>query len=234
MKLGITTSFLAASLLAVTVSSATLAATVTYVGNTTKANEAIHWRTPAVKKSLDLDGDKIYGTIGDVVWVHGSSGEQQAGSTALGWMWVGSGAQFSLPAYVNVDDEQDATKSIPSGLVLNNFDFQLMGSPSDFDGKTVRVGVMEDMLGKDENAADNFKALQVVQTGGDGKGDSGVQTLRSGGSGTGSPMIYFFDIKGAKAGDTFSIKALNNQGGTSGNAGYVGPVSWDIANAKAK
>ncbi len=226
-------SVVAVTILMVSVGQPSFAATIKYVGSTDKPDEATHWRTASVKKTLDIDSDNIFGTIGAVIWGHGSVGEQQAGSTTLGWVYVGGGAQFNAPAYVSVNSEADATKQTSSGLVLTNFDFQLTGAPSDFAGKTVRVGIMEDVLGKDEWAADSAKALQLVQTTGTGAGDSGVQMLRKGGAATGSPVIYFFDINDIKPGDTFSIKALNNQSGTSANAGYVGPVSWDISSKAA-
>ena len=210
------------------------AATIKYVGSTTETREAVHWRTNTVKKTLDLSGYNVYGNMGVVIWTHGSAGEQKAPSAALGWVYVGGGDQVGLPKYVAVDDQGDATKQVPAGIVLKNFDFQLTGAPSDYAGKTVRFGVMQDVLGKDENAADTFKAMQLIQTTGSGSGDSGIQVLRHGSAGTGSPTIYFFDLTNVKPGDTFSIKALTDQGGKSGLLGYIGPVCWDIKSQDAK
>jgi hypothetical protein len=129
---------------------------------------------------------------------------------------------------VAVDDQGDATKQVPASVELINFDFQRTGAPSDYAGKTVRFDIMQDVLGKDENAADTVKARRLIQTTGSGSGDSGIQVLRRGSAGTGLPTIYFFDFTNVKPGDTFSIKALSDPGGKSGNSGYIGPVCWDI------
>jgi hypothetical protein len=93
---------------------------------------------------------------------------------------------------------------------------------------------MQDILPKSENARDTFKALQVAQLPeGQGRGDSGLQPLRSGGPGTGQPEMYFFDITGVAPGDAFVIRTLA-EGGSSGNDAYFGPVSFDVGPAPAQ
>jgi hypothetical protein len=87
---------------------------------------------------------------------------------------------------------------------------------------TVRVGVMQDILGSTEAAQEVGKTLQLNQTVG-GTGTSSV-SVRNGGVGDANPEMYFFDITGVNPGDRFQVVAP--VGGTSG---YVGAVTWDIA-----
>jgi hypothetical protein len=93
---------------------------------------------------------------------------------------------------------------------------------------TVRIGVMQDMLGSLEWGADQNKGLRIVQTVG-GTGDSGIVSVRGGGAGNGIPEMYFFDITGVNPGDRFEIQGLNNVSGAGvTQSGYLGPVSWDL------
>jgi hypothetical protein len=87
---------------------------------------------------------------------------------------------------------------------------------------TVRVGVMQDILGSTEAAQEVGKTLQLNQTVG-GTGTSSV-SVRGGLAGDANPEMYFFDITGVNPGDIFEFVAPS--GGTSG---YVGAVTWDIA-----
>jgi hypothetical protein len=214
-----------------------VSADIKYIGSakdTADAAEATHWRTATVKKSKDVTGSQIYGSsLGCVNWTHGSAGEQAKGSSTLGWAYVDSGSQFSKDVYVPVDDANDATKTVNAGISLEHFQFELTGAAADYEGKTVRVGVMQDCLGKDEQAQDTFKGLKIVKTGTPGGGQSDVQAVRGGAAGAGTPELYFFDLTNVKPGDTFDVQALKDIGGTSGNEPYVGPVCWDITSTAA-
>jgi sugar lactone lactonase YvrE len=195
-------------------------ATITYSGNATGA-EVGNWRTSAVKKSRDLDGDNVYGTWGAVDWTHNSYLE------GAHWSFSSSGAQSTNSIYALIDDLPSGASSTTAGIALNGFTFTAQGAESDYSGNTLRVGVIEDVLDPAGQAADTFKALQVKQV--NGSGDSGVIPLRGGGPGTGKPAMYFFDIYPVHPGESFSILAPNNAGGTSGNAGYLSAVSFDLA-----
>jgi hypothetical protein len=99
----------------------------------------------------------------------------------------------------------------------------MTGTAATYTGYTLRIGVMADILAAGEWAADIGKTFRVVQTAG-GAGDSGVISLRAGGPGNGQPEMYFFDVNGVNPGDQFQIITGNGPG----QAGYLGPVTWDL------
>jgi len=209
-----------------------VSATIVYVGSV-EGNEASDWRTAATTKTMDIDRDHVYGsTLGAVHWGIDSVGRTSVGSGTLGWEVVRSGNHVNLPGYAVIDHITIAGADTTAGGVVPDFEFELTGVAADYEDKTVRVGVMHDILASGEWAGDNFKALQVTQVTG-GKGDSGVIPLRGGGSGNGVVGMHFFDIANVKPGDRFAIDGLKNVGGSSGGDGYVGPVSWDIVDNAA-
>ncbi len=204
------------------------AATISYVGSV-ESNEVNEWRTSSVTKTMDADGDNIYGTHGAVHWTKIGVNEFPAASTSPGWHYAGeTGAgQFGNPAYAAIDLANDPNTTTNAGIaaVAGTFSFELTGTAATYTGNVVRVGIMADVLTSPEWAADVNKTFQITQTVG-GSGDSGVISLRGGGAGNGQPELYFFDITGVNPGDTFRITA----GTTSGpQPGYIGPVSWDVA-----
>lgn len=213
----------------------TPAATISYVAGVAGA-EVTDWRSTGTTKTLDIDGDNAYGSsLGAVHWAVAGVNQQSLGSATFGWGFDGSTGQANSGAYVSIDSAAQpisaAVSNTSAGIVFGTpatFNFELTGVPADYTGKFVRVGVMADVLSAGEWAADIFKGLQIVQTVG-GSGDSGTIALRGGAAGDGVPEMYFFDITGATAGDRFQIRGLNSVGGTSVQAGYFGPVSWDIA-----
>jgi sugar lactone lactonase YvrE len=196
------------------------AATVTYSGTTTGI-EVNNWRVSATPKSLDVDGDNVYGTWGAVNWTHNSYLQN------VTWTFGSSGAQSANPGNALITDLLSPTSNVTAGIALSGFTFTVQGAGPDYSGMTLRVGVMEDVLDPTNWASDTFKGLEVKQV--NGSGDSGVVPLRGGGSGTGKPAMYFYDIYPVQPGQTFSILAPNNVGGTSGNAGYLSAVSFDLA-----
>ena len=203
------------------------AATISYVGSIEGAVVS-DWRTSATVKALDLDGDNIFGTHGAVQWGRAGLGEFGAGSATPGWHYAGeTGAgQFSNAAYTQVDDVLNPAATFGGGIaaVAGTFTFEMTGIAATYSGKTLRVGIMADMLSAGEWAADINKAFQLVQVVG-GAGDSGTVSLRSGGAGNGQAEMYFFDINGVNPGDTFRVVTTGNPGG---QPGYVGPMSWDL------
>ena len=205
------------------------AALIASAGQISNSAQATDWRTASTPKTFDIDGNNIYGTLGAVHWTIVGVNQQAAASSTLGWAFLGSGSQFINAAYANIDQANAAPTDADAGIALTSFAFELTGTAADYLGKTVRVGVFQDVLGSTENAADVFKGLRLVQTVG-GTGDSGIVSVRGGASGNGVPDLVFFDITGATPGNRFSLTALTNVGGTGvGQAGYVGPVFFDLA-----
>jgi hypothetical protein len=222
------------------------AATITYFGNV-EGSEVFDWRTAGTAKTMDIDGDNFYGTMGATGWrsimqVHAdpglpwngtfSTGLTALGSTTFGWAEVSeSGLAYMYPPYPLIDSVTGYPNDIHAGIFYAgtpgaNMTFELTGTAADYVGKTIRVGIMADCTSN--TTAESFMGLQILQTAG-GSGDSGVISLRSGGPGSAgvSPEMYFFDITGVSPGNQFAVYGLNNVGGTSGVGGYLGPMSLD-------
>lgn len=203
------------------------AATISYVGSIEGAVVS-DWRTSSTVKAFDLDGDNVFGTHAAVQWGRAGVNEFPAASANAGWHYAGeTGAgQFSNAAYTQVDDVLNPAATFGGGIaaVAGTFTFEMTGVSATYSGKTLRVGIMADMLSAVEWAADINKAFQLVQITG-GSGDSGTVSLRGGGAGNGQAEMYFFDINGVNPGDTFRVLTTGNPGG---QPGYIGPMSWDL------
>ena len=206
-------------------------ATINYVGFVTGA-EATSWRTTGVAKSMSITGSNIYGsTIGAVDWGNVGLGQTAPGSGVLSWSYQGLaggngqyGGDGRYPAIDNINTGGgDNFPGIIHGAP-SVFTFGMEGSASTYSGMVVRVGVFGDTLGTDEMGADTNKTYRLTGPGG---GDSGAISLRGGAAGTSTPEIYFFDITNITASDVFQLTSTNTGG--SGQAGYIGPMSWDIA-----
>ena len=210
------------SLIALSMMSSASAATIVAAGFV-EGSQVGDWRTAATAKGAhDIDGDNIFGSFGSVQW--GVAGlNEQTGSTP-GWDYISSGTTHTNSSYVDIDNSFNlASGKVDASLVLSNFKFEMTGVAETYEGMTVRVGVMQDILGSSEAAKEENKTLQLIQTLG-GTGTSSVVSVRGGSEGDSTPEMYFFDITGVKPGDQFQVLASN--GGTSG---YVGAVTWDIA-----
>ena len=85
---------------------------------------------------------------------------------------------------------------------------------------------MADILTAAEWAADTNKIITLNQTVG-GTSTSGPISLRGGAAGNGQPELYFFDITGVNPNDQFTFTTGNT--GSSGQPGYIGPVTWDLS-----
>lgn len=211
--------------------SAAQAASITYVGFVTGA-EATGWRTTGVAKTMSITGSNIYGSsIGAVDWANIGLGETSPGSGSLSWSYqgvAGGNGQYGGDArYPAIDNINTGGGDNFPGIIYGApsiFTFGMEGSASTYSGMVVRVGVFGDTLGADEAGSDTNKTYRLTGPGG---GDSGVISLRGGAAGTSTPEIYFFDITNITAGDVFQLTSTNNGG--SGQPGYIGPMSWDIA-----
>lgn len=201
--------------------SSTQAAVITAAGFVEGA-QVTDWRTDTTDKStFDIDGDNVFGTFGSVQWNVGDT-NQHTGTTP-GWSYISSGTGYQFSKYTDIDSV--ITGDTDGSIALLSFKFRLTGIPQTYAGMTVRVGIMQDLLGADERDNDIGKTLQLVQLSGAGAGASSVVSVRSGGGGDSVPEMYFFDMTGVNPADTFEILAPAGGGAT----GYVGPVSWDIA-----
>ncbi len=208
------------------------AATIKYAGmvqDTKTSAEASHWRTSSVKKTMAVGAATVYGNLGAVIWMRGALGEQHDLAGPLGWVYAGAGEQRANANGVQIDDVREASAMAAAGYCVDHVDFVLTGKAADFQGKTVRIGVMEDILDEASAKLNSGKALQLVQAGGSASGDSGIVKLRAGAGGTRTPTIYFFDVTNVSPGDAFTIKAPTDRDVKSSGPGYIGPVFWDIA-----
>jgi hypothetical protein len=203
---------------------------ITYVG-VLEGTAVQEWLTSTTSKGIfDIDGSNVFGSsLGAVHWGHTSTGETTGGSGIFGWSYHGDSAQYGGDGrYPQVDDLANPTGNTAPGLAAianpGTFVFGLQGSAANYAGKTVRVGIMADVLGVDENAADSNKTYRLTGPGG---ADSGIISLRGGAAGNGIPEMYFFDLTGVNPGDQFTVTTANTGG--SGQPGYIGPMSWDIA-----
>lgn len=207
------------------------AATINYAGFVTGA-EASNWRTPGVAKTMSITGSNVYGSsLGAVDWGNVGLGESGAGSGSLAWSYQGvaggNGQYGGDGRYPAIDNINPGGGDNFPGIIYGGpsiFTFGLEGTAANYNGMKVRIGVFGDTLGADEAGGDTNKTYRLTGPGG---GDSGAISLRGGAAGTSTPEIYFFDITGISPGDVFQLTSTNTGG--SGQAGYIGPMSWDIA-----
>lgn len=197
----------------------TQAATINYVGQVVDnaGNEISEWRTPGTTKSLDADGDNIYGTDGRLFY------------TVLGAFpgylaYAGSQSQVGpFPGYAVVDhpdgvspDTQVRTTTSGAqavGSVHNMFWFNITSPPPP---TGFRVGVVFDGL---DGAHVSPQEIRLTQTVGGAATDSVVvEPFRNN-----TLDMVFFDVNGAVAGDQYAVQ------GVAGAGGYATHqiVTWD-------
>jgi DNA-binding NarL/FixJ family response regulator len=150
------------------------ASTVTYAGTDTDTQES--WRTAAVAKPLDADGDNVYGSDGWLIYAYSVSGYQSAYDPAS--------TRASLPAYINdvtspprawgggdaanfgqIDDPLNpgSLRNSTHGLALNGSTLTLVISRAS--DQAFRLGVMlgNDGLGFDEDITVSAGASAMVR-----------------------------------------------------------------------
>ncbi len=209
---------LAALLLAASLVSA---GTITFTGaveDSATATQVSDWLTPATAKTLDGDGDNIYGTHGRI-----NFGDALVPDMAF----IGSGAQITNAAYKQIDDANVPAGKNTAGIALSSlpgdraYTFGINGlTGSD---NTLRLGLMQNVLSAGENAADVGKVVTVTKVGAPTEtlsftlGDGGVT------AGDGFLDMYFLDLTGVSNGDQYDIFVTDN-----GQSGYVSGVSLDI------
>ena len=195
------------------------AAMVTAVGTIqdNAGNEISQWRTAATAKTLDADGDNIYGSdaklfyrvMGDYgSYVQYISSESQVGP-------YGGYAVVDHPNDVSADIQVRTTTSgnVGVGTLRNMFTFAINGTPP---ALGFRVGVAFDGLNGAQYSPQEIRLTQT--TGGTASASVNVEPFRNS-----TLDMTFFDVTGAVVGDRFTIQ------GVSGAGGYATHqiVTWD-------
>ncbi|MGF1632761.1 MAG: hypothetical protein ACFCVE_02830 [Phycisphaerae bacterium] len=101
-----------------------LAATVTFAGQTFDNEEALQWRTPGYTKTLDLDGDNVYGSSGYIAFattpVGGTFVSSYPATPNFAFTMSGAGATASNPAGMTTLASLPGDMTVSDGsLVLN-------------------------------------------------------------------------------------------------------------------
>ena len=193
-----------ASLIAMT--GMTSAATIAYSGSVldNSGSEVTEWRTASTTKSMDIDGDNIYGTFGGIAF----------GAAEVGAMkYIGGQAQVGpFPGYATIDD------------INGGVDRQVKTTTNSQVGTTDIVMLTFEL--KTAVAADQILRVGIATDGLDGgqfaPGSIGLSEVGGGGdevvaaTGNKSMDMYFFDVTGGvSAGTQFQVFA------DSGTANYV-------------
>lgn len=206
------------------------AATINLAGALTNSTETVNWLTPATAKSYDIDGDNKYGSYCVINWVEANAGTYSPSSIS----WAGSGPQFRQPEYPKLNDVADAAQgNVGPGALVNNsptntyvgitLDYNTFQVNEDLTGKTLRVGVVIDVLGPAEWPNEKYNGVFIRQVvGGDAK-----SPLAPWPTPNGQPDMVFFDIVDAQVGDRYEIRDLKNVGGVDSITTLMGPISWD-------
>ncbi len=213
---------LAGFLLALALVPAAPATVITYVGRQTDYGPG--WRTSAVSKPLDLNGDNILGTDGYQVVNRPAVLPTYVSSMAILTTTYAGNAN-----YASMDDPTNAPATFVTGTMnaaprpntpTNLFRFTLNGKAV---GRTIRVGLLVDNL---DNASSNALSLTLALT--NGTVATSPEVL------TGpccsffndrKPDWVFFDITGAANGDAFIIQGKRQSAGFA----TLGGVAFDSA-----
>jgi len=223
---------------------------IIYVG----VQSAQGWRTTSAPKYYDLDGDGVYGTAGYIMYATDDAANANAGKCSgvnpLTYVEAPPGTmrtRKSIPAfltvtnngqngvcasygYPTVDDPEVPPApanmaAVELGLATrSNVTFGTevamvnLVVGTNFPVSGLRIGVMALSSGSD--------SVDIIRLGGTGSANSSAATLRS----YAAPVsIYFFDVKGAKAGDILTLYLTKNSStGGNANAAYVG-LLFDVA-----
>lgn len=203
-------------------------AIVNFVGSDLITNDA--WRTSSTLKSLDADGDNIYGTDGYTVFRSDQIGTNTATNDNIvqspGYATVsvlpGLG-YFSLTLYVDIDDpNQTGSNPVPnidSGILTEDFVFG--GTTEFFDitftqAGNYRVGFLFDNANVPDVSPLDVTLAQIV-----GGSDSAFASLSS--DRDLDADYYFFDIE-ASINDVYR---LSGTGDPSRGSNSIGAVTFD-------
>ncbi|MFM1770599.1 MAG: hypothetical protein RJA22_3128, partial [Verrucomicrobiota bacterium] len=229
---------LAAALLLLAPASSLPAATIRYVGTLTNSAETRSWLTPSVLKTYDPDGDnndQKYGTFGGMHWL----GYTNYSGSTISYVGVNGTADMQ-GTFPTIDSLADACQgNVGVGALVNNTPLTQYSSilqqsswiaghtfqvNSNLTGKTLRVGVMTDVLAP-QQSSETGAGVYLVQTTGGGARSVVVPTPL----GDGQPDMTFFDIADAQVGDQYTVYRLRTMGQFSDKSAYLGDLSFDTA-----
>ena len=195
-------------------------AAVSFAGADTSTNDA--WRTTDLVKPFDIDGDNVYGTDGYEISSWNTSLAASYASVVVNAPFSFDGGA-EIPSYYPLDDPAGTG---PAPVVNDESGVQyysaVAGTPEqDFYTITLtqnadfRLGVMVD---NGDFLAISPSSLRVRQTVG-GSGDSGLVLVTDRDF---DADYFFFDVKGAGAGDVFVVSGVQDPNmGSNGLAGIT-------------
>lgn len=170
------------------------AATIAYTGSVldNSGNEVTEWRTSSTTKSLDADGDNIYGTFGGVAF-----GDAVVG--AMDFISAQSQVGNAGSGYVIIDDINGGTDRMVRTTTNNQvgtndivmYTFELNTSVEAWE--TLRVGIGTDGL---NGAQFTPASIGLAEVGAGGGLDEVSITANS------TVDLYFFDVTGGVAAGT--------------------------------
>jgi len=197
------------------------AAVITAAGSVVDnaGTQVTYWKTSSVSKTLDADGNNVYGSLADLMYTVRFKG---AGTL---FSFDGSDPQGSpFPGYASVDN--------PTGEVYPNTSHSLIqvgtaaatpgeGNSHDMFTFTVltnatpnfRLGIVSDCL-NDAAYSPTFTGLRQIGTGATASLASNTNNVAD---------MNFFDVYGAKAGDQFAVWGVGSSSGWVSNS----IVTWD-------
>lgn len=192
------------------------AATVVYAGTVTDdaGSQISQWKTPSTVKSLDPDGDNIYGTLAHLFYRIEFKGQGTLYTFNSSDAQVGPFAGYAVvdhPDGVSADTQVRTTTNNASGLMDDvMFTFTAVaGSPAN-----VRIGIVTDGLDGPQFSPASIGLRQIG-------GSSAEFTLTSVNN---TLDMVFFDVRGIVGGDQFEVF------GDSGSGGFATHqiVTWDV------
>lgn len=195
------------------------AATITYAGGVwnNAGSEISQWRTAATPKSLDSDGNNVYGSDAKLFYrVMGDYGTYVQYITSQ--LQVGPYSGYAVvdhPDGVSADRQVCTTTSnpVPVGSVQNMFTFAVPAAPPK---GGFRVGVAFDGLDGAQYSPSEVRLTQT--TGGTASASVSVEPYRNN-----TLDMVFFDVIGAKVGDRFTVQGIAGPGGFATHQ----IVTWD-------
>ncbi|WAC19894.1 hypothetical protein OVA24_00695 [Luteolibacter sp. SL250] len=232
------------------------AAVVTWAGTATGIDgndndEVDSWRTIAVAKTYDTDGDNVYGTAGYVFYGADSATNGNGGAvvTVDPLAYNASATRrthLSVPSYLSLT-------STGQNRIASSYGYRLMDDPTQPPSASVANvesggALRQSVTLGTEVGMINFTVTSAIPAGGLRIGviisnlDAAAGTLRftqtTGGaatstanlafSGSSIPSIVFFDVTEATTGDVFSLFLTKSSPGNSNTSVAYGGLTFDV------
>jgi len=184
----------------------TQAATINFAGviNDDAGSEITQWKTAATTKTLDPDGDNVYGTAGSIFYTVGTYGT----AATFGGLAPGN-RQVGPYGYVSVDHPDGVSADIQVRTTTNDAGGQANHDMAYFDITAsaplhVRVGITADGLDGAQFSPASIGLRQII-----GGTDSAEHTLTAVNN---TVDMVFFDVLNVSAGDRFAVFADSGTG----------------------